>query len=370
MYRATYNFTVSAVIAALLGATLVTGCSADKEPKAEENVDLSQATGIFDANLPGTMPVVSPETVIVKIGDKEIKQQDVNDEVDKFVARMGGQVPPERLAQMRQQIGQQVVDSLIIKTLLENAIAEQGIQITDEEVDAKIKELLASFPGEVTMDLFLEKSGTTEDEFRADMKENLKIEKLFDSVISGIEEPSEEELQAIYDERAKEFEVPEMVSASHILIGFDPQDDEQSKAAKRAKAEEILKKLKEGADFASLAAEESSCPSKARGGDLGTFPRGQMVPAFEEAAFSQTVGEVGDIVETKFGYHIIKVTDKKAPHKMAFDEVKERLAKVMLDKEKQTAVQNYIEQLKADAKIEYPEAKSAPAATDKPVSEK
>ena len=118
--------------------------------------------------------------------------------------------------------------------------------------------------------------------------------------------------------------MPEQVRASHILISTKPidpnADPNQAKAQAKDKAEELLKKVKDGADFAALAKENSDCPSNAQGGDLGLFPRGQMVKPFEDAAFALKVGEISDLVETQFGYHIIKVTEHQDPNQITFRE--------------------------------------------------
>jgi len=114
--------------------------------------------------------------------------------------------------------------------------------------------------------------------------------------------------------------VPESVEARHILIAVKPDDDKAAKALKMKKAEKIRDQLveKKGENFEVIAAEVSDCPSKSKGGMLGVFGRGQTVPAFEEAAFSQKVGEIGPVVETSFGYHVIEVLDRKKRGKRRF----------------------------------------------------
>ena len=110
-----------------------------------------------------------------------------------------------------------------------------------------------------------------------------------------------------YDDNKELFIVPEKVKARHILIQVQPEDGEEEKASKREKAADLRERIVKGDDFAALAVVASECPSKARGGDLGMFTRGQMVPSFEEAAFSQEVGEIGPVVETDYGFHVIQV---------------------------------------------------------------
>jgi peptidyl-prolyl cis-trans isomerase C len=126
--------------------------------------------------------------------------------------------------------------------------------------------------------------------------------------------------RSVYLANPEKFQSPEQIRARHLLIGKNTPDA-------KAKAEELLKQLQGGADFATLAKEKSEdTGSGARGGDLGVFARGRMVPQFEEAAFAlQKQGELSGLVETQFGYHIIQLTERRPAGKRSFDEVKEGL---------------------------------------------
>jgi peptidyl-prolyl cis-trans isomerase C len=155
------------------------------------------------------------------------------------------------------------------------------------------------------------------------------------------------------------------VRASHILISTKPTDPNadpnQVKVQAKSKAEDLLKKAKEGADFAALAKENSSCPSAAQGGDLGSFPRGQMVKPFEDAAFALKVGQISDLVETEFGYHIIKVTEHQDPNQIAFDKAKTNILNELTQQKKQEAARKYVDSLRQSAKITFPSSAAAPA---------
>ena len=125
---------------------------------------------------------------------------------------------------------------------------------------------------------------------------------------AGVANPAAEEISAFYQQNIDSFKVPESVSASHILIAFDEEDTDETKAEKKAKIEALKTQVDSGASFEELASANSDCPSSQRGGDLGSFGRGQMVPEFEQAAFNMETGAVSSAVETQYGYHLIKVT--------------------------------------------------------------
>ena len=160
----------------------------------------------------------------------------------------------------------------------------------------------------------------------------------------------------------KEFTLttPAQVRASHILIKPDPSivDVNEAKAKAKAKAEKLLKQVKAGGDFAALAKENSDDPgSKAMGGDLGFFEKGTMVKEFGDAAFAMKVGQISNVVETQFGYHIIKVTDRKEGGMTTFENAKADIVKSLQDKKKNELFKQLIEKVKAGAKIEYPPGK-------------
>lgn len=147
-------------------------------------------------------------------------------------------------------------------------------------------------------------------------------------------EVKDEEVQRYYDEHQDEFSVPERVRARHILLKVEPTAPAESKEEVRKKAQEVLERARKGEDFAQLAKEFSEDPgSAADGGDLGFFERGKMVAPFEAVAFSLEPGSISDLVETQFGYHIIKVEAKEQAHTRSLDEVRNSIAE-RLRKEK------------------------------------
>ena len=193
----------------------------------------------------------------------------------------------------------------------------------------------------------------TEAIIKSQIEHGLTIQSFIDrEFIQKIEIP-DEEVRSFYDKNLDQFRQPEQVRASHILIKSDPKDDQQKKAASRKQAEDIREKLNKGEDFAKLAEKYSQGPTSVNGGDLGFFGRGKMVKAFEEVAFAMKPGEISDIVETQFGYHIIKVTDRKAETVLQYDTVRDRLREVLTQNKANEKIGAYINELKkkADVKI-------------------
>lgn len=164
----------------------------------------------------------------------------------------------------------------------------------------------------------------------------------------------EEDAQLYYKTHQEEFKAPETVRARHILIRLAKPADEQDKKDARTKAGEILKRIKAGEDFATLASKVSEDPgSKNKGGDLGFFPKGRMMPEFEKIAFSLKPGEVSDImVETPFGFHIIKVEERKEAGLETYETAKAKAKGKVFDELRKAKVQEFVEKAMKDAGAE------------------
>jgi peptidyl-prolyl cis-trans isomerase C len=216
--------------------------------------------------------------------------------------------------------------------------------------------------------------GESFDEIKKEVREGLARNKFMQTYWAGKINVTEEDAQKYYQENPNEFETPEQVRVSHILIkpkyvdpNVDPNaDPNEAKAAAKAKAENLLKQIKDGADFAELAKANSDCPSAPNGGDLGFVPKGETTPAFEKAAFELQVGQVSDVVETEYGYHIIKVTDHKDASKTSFEDAKDDIIKQLIQKKQSELADEYIESLKAKANIVYPPGEETASEANKP----
>lgn len=333
----------------LFGVTA--GCK-KTEPAPSQQMDLTASEDLF-VNPVKNISGIPPETPIVKVNDKVITRGELDAELTRILDMAQRQLPPERLEQMKPRLAQQAMDGLLLKTLLLQAVEAENIVVTDEELAEAKERFLKSLPEGMTLENVLQMSNWSSEEFDRNLRTDLAINKLLEKYVEHVAAPTDEELKAYYDENQERFEEPESVQARHILIAIAKDDTEKEKAAKKAKAQEVREKLVAGGDFAELAKEYSDCPSKTRGGDLGTFYRGQMVQPFEEAAFSQKPNEIGPIVETPFGFHIIEVLKHDQAHQTSLDEVKERLSRGLLAQRRQKAAQDYVLQLRQKATIEF-----------------
>jgi len=290
------------------------------------------------------------------------------------MAQQGKQLPPAFAQTLEKQLRQQILDRIIIGRLLDEKAKEANIVVTEEEVIKQITEIAAAQKPPMSLEELKKKTaeyGQNFDELKQQIRKGMTYQKVVETQWAGKINITEEDTKKYYDENPTQFEVKEQVRASHILIKpdiTDPNNDpNQAKAKAKAKIQGLLKQIKDGADFAELARANSVCPSAAQGGDLDFFPRGKMAAPFEKAAFALEVGKVSDIVETRFGYHIIKVTDHKDAGTTSFEQARDNIIKRLTQQKQSELANKYIESLKAEANIVYPPGKEpTPAPAPRP----
>ena len=346
---------VTVLLVCALAGGLAAGCGKKSEPPAQTGVDLSKPGDLFTQPIPSSRPKMDPSTVMVTVNGKDITRGEVDEDAMKMVDLARRRMPPEQVAQMEDQFVQQALDQLVLRILLTEAVDQEKIDVTDDEIQKAIAQFKESLPPDMKFEDVLTRNGWDEERFLTSMKLDLRINKLFEQKAASVEMPTDDELTKFYEDNRERFDMPETVAARHILIAFKPDDTDEAKAAKRKTAEEVREKLVAGGDFAALAAEFSDDPgSKTRGGDLGVFPRGRMVKPFEEAAFTQKTNDIGQVVETAYGFHIIQVTDHKEPHLAPLEEVKERLSTALHRQKQQEVVREYVKGLREKASIQFP----------------
>lgn len=306
-------------------------------------------------------PLPADDDVVLLVDKTPITARDVR---ELFTARYGRQfeqIPPEQRKMLEPQIQRMVVSELINKTLLLNAANKEGLKATDEEVNKSLDEVKKSVPEGTTFEEFTKSAGVSIDRIKSQIEEDTKIKKLVEKVTADSKKPTAEVIKTFYDEHPDDFKKEESIEASHILISTQGIKDEGQLANKKKIAEELQAELvkNKGANFIELATAHSDCPSKAKGGSLGAFPKGQMVPEFEAAAFAQEVGAVGDLVKTDFGYHIIRVDSKQSAEATSFEDVKNDLGESLFSEAKAKALEGYVQGLREKADVQQPTPEGA-----------
>lgn len=339
------------VMVAVCGGVVVTmGAGCNKAEKAEPKAESTPAVEIKGLDK-AIAPVLDPATVLVDVGGAKLTVAEADRQVMAMLGAKAAQIPPAQMDALMGRFRQQAVQGFVVRSLLSQAADKRKLSVSDKELDAEIDVIKTRLPEGKTLEDILKAEGMTMEQLRSDLTTKLRIDMLLRSEVPTNGVVSDEEVAKFYNDQKERFQQPETVEARHILVKVDATDDDKVKADKKAKIEDVRKQLVEGGDFAKLALAHSDCPSKERGGDLGSFPRGQMVKEFEDAAFSQSTNEVGPVVETQFGYHVIQVMDHQAAKTSSLEEMKPKLVEHLKQKQQMEVFEKLIEKLKKETKI-------------------
>ncbi len=277
----------------------MTGCKEEKTADTDKpQAAVEKANNASAVNIKPEEPK-DPNEVVASVNGKKYIRKDLDTMVAAIIKARN--VPAEQVAMAKSQFEKQAVYSFIMKTMLMDEAVKSGIKVSEEdrkEQIAKVEEQLKA--QNKTIDQYFKESPVGEERARKEFTDSILIDKLLNAkVIDKI---------AVEDAEANK-QIAEIKKANKEIEEKN-KNLEAANADKKKKIEDLKKQLDGGADFAELAKTNSDCPSGQKGGDLGSFGSGQMVPEFEKAAFSQEIGKVGDVVKTQFGYHLIKVTAK------------------------------------------------------------
>ena len=308
------------------------------------------------------VPTLAATTLVISVNGQVLTGGALETLVQRQIAPLRTQIPPAQLPQYLNKARNRVVTEFVTRNLILAELDKQNITVSAEELH---NELTRSLPPGVTAADAAKRLGLTEVQLKKNLELRIRSHKLFESALKLQIVPTEEELKAEFEKNKASFNTPSTAHARHILISSrtDPKNprspllDEATRNTKKQKLEELrVKLLAEPDKFGDYAKLHSHCPSAARGGDLGTFRKGQMAKKFEEASFSQEINTIGPVIETEFGYHIVQVLKRSAAEELTFEQAQGRISaqlEAQLREKNQPAVTAYLRDLEKKADITY-----------------
>jgi len=249
----------------------------------------------------------------------------------------------------------QLLNDLIDRELLGQASAD--VEVPDAEIEAEMQKIKSQFSDEAAFQNHLQQIGSDLEKFQANVRGEIAIQRWMESQVPPTN-ISEEQAKSFYEKNIQEFKHGALVKASHILFQCDPKAGAEIIQEKKEAATKAWNRATAGEDFNALAKELSEEPGAAEsGGALGFFPKDQMVPEFAEAAFALEPGAISKPVKTRFGWHVIQVSEKKKPGVTPFEEAKDQIVQYLATTQKRKAVETTLKNLKESANIEIPTTK-------------
>jgi len=294
--------------------------------------------------------VSAQDRTVAVVNGVSLKERELERIIDELLPRAfyHQSVTPEKRAELRKK----ALDELIRRELYYQEAVRIGIKVSKSELKDGLENIKKRFKSKKEYQNALKQAGITEDDLKKDIERNLLINKFYQQEVLDISKVSDNELKEYYEKNKKDFLRPEAVRIRHILIKVEPTSTDEEKAKKKKEAGDILKRARQGEDFAELAYKYSADDWRVKGGDLGLIHRGRLLPELEEVAFKLKPGEISDLIETIYGYHIIKMEEKLPPTQLGFDEIKDKLRKELEEKRKKEREENLLKTLKEKARIE------------------
>jgi len=289
----------------------------------------------------------------IKVNGQIIPEEAVQFELQRlvqFYAQNG--VSEDEIKQELPQLVERAREQAVGTKLLMDEAARSNLEVSEEDIESQLGKVVEQVGGVEAFKKALEQQQIDEVAFREQLKQGCRVDKLIQESTKGVCDPTEDDLKNYYEDHKDDFQNEERVLAQHILVTPDGTE-EASKNAARQKISDIKERVASGADFSDEAAAHSMCPSGKEGGSLGWFGRGMMVPEFDTAVFDMNVGDVSDIVETQFGYHLIYKTDHEPANEASYEDARPRILELLRHSRRGEAVTAYVNSLKAGATIEY-----------------
>jgi len=287
-----------------------------------------------------------PEAVATVNGEP-VRSAEVRLVLPNVASQLGpeeGQPDPDRLFRA-------ATDQVVGTMLLAQEARRRGISLTP----AELAEIMGQIEGQSGGHEALTEALATSDLSYQDLEETVRhgelAQRLVDTHIRpGVSVP-DAEVETFYAENQEMFQTPAQVHARHILIAVGEGASDDDRSAARLRAGKARERAVSGEDFAELASELSEGPSAGDGGDLGFFSAGSMEPAFSDAAFALDVGQISEVVQTRFGYHVIKVEERRDAGIRPLDEVREPLRNALVERKISAGVQTLLLRLRSEATI-------------------
>lgn len=287
--------------------------------------------------------------VLADVNGEVIERWEIESAIREIELMAGHPLPSSQ----RDEFVRAVLDRLIAHHLIAQEGRSRKLEVTEADVQADIARLRSQFQTQAEFDDALSDFRTTLDQLRRQRRLSLEVALFVRRTIEPTVSVKPQDIEAYYQENTEQFHEGEAVRADHILILALPEATPEQRAGARARAAAILGQLRGGADFVQLAREHSEDPGTAAdGGDLGWVPRGRMDPAFEAAVFSLKAAELSDVVETPYGFHLIRVGERRDERTAPLSEVRPDIERLLVERAHQEALAAFVDQAKTKAKIE------------------
>ena len=295
---------------------------------------------------------VVDRVVVARINGQPIYEDQLKAETEKSLSGLRRYGMRKDDGSTVKRLQARVLDKAIGDVLINQESKKRTVENIEEKVEQRVKELEKKYGAGPGMERYLQIRKITMDDLRESLKGRVRVDDYLKE--QGVLEPEipESRIREMYDADPTSFSSKETATVSHILIALDKDAGPEEKDQARQKAEQIRKEILAGKDFAEMAKEHSACRSASEGGNLGRLKKGFMPAEFDTAASALEEGAVSEVVETKFGFHIIKLVEKSPAGVIPYEQMRDFLKKYLQDEESKKKLESHIAELRKKSEIE------------------
>jgi parvulin-like peptidyl-prolyl isomerase len=252
----------------------------------------------------------------------------------------------------REKYRPQAFEKMIEKELFYQEAVEIGLKIDEEIIKAEREKNIERLGGEKKFQAALEKAGLTDEQYQQRLMKKELVERFIAVEISDKARPTDEEIKDYYRRNQKKFVRPEARKLTHILISVQPEASAEERKSKKAQAQEVIDRINAGEDMSDVAWKYSTGPYRVKGGDMGLVHRGRLYPELEKEVFKLEPGRLSGIIETIYGYHIVRVEEVKAAEQLDLKDVYDNIKMDLTKRNEKQIRQDLVASLRAQARIE------------------
>lgn len=290
------------------------------------------------------------QKAVVKVNETVLTEADLQEVMNRIIpaASFHGTMSPERKAAYRPR----AIEELIEEELLYQGAKERGMTVKKSRIKETVKATIKRLGGKKNFKTALKRANLTKKQYERKLEKKFLINRIIRLEVEQKASVSDEQVREHYERNRKGYMRPEARRLRHILISVEPAATGEQRRQRRQRAEEVLRKAGEGQDFSQLAWDYSDDPYRVKGGDLGLIHRGRLDPDLEEAVFSLEAGQVSGIIETIYGYHIVRVEEVRKPEQLSFKDVSQKIRRQMRQKKLKELKSALITGFRENARIE------------------
>lgn len=294
------------------------------------------------------------EAIVARVGDRIITRSQYFGRLQDGFEEIDNTFPPAEANSRKEALRKSLLDEMLAEVLLKDRADRLGLTVSAAELDEAVKRLKAQYGIESDEEFneSLKKSGLTRAEMEARLRDTLITNKVFSRELRSRDELTDRELRERYEREKEQYRLPERARLREIVLVTPEGVDAATRERLRLRAAEAFERARGGEDFAKLVSEYSEAPTKDKGGELGEVGKGELLPILDGGVFRSDAGAVVGPIETRFGFHILRVEERIPSELPSFDAVKDRLRREASEQTFQRDYQSYIEKLRKEAYVE------------------